>query len=295
MALTSLRRSDQRFRSAVLAETAGYFLPDPTRTENARRPEGLVADVIGEISKKIPSNRGVEFSSVLRQKIITKELRDNLISNSDIGNIRDRIGQKGLLSSSLYKISFRDQFLNLNVPMGVSKALVEQAILRPTGVEHLFPRENGILGLEEHSLFTGVVPGHDDGCVLVLTVRHNAQLFVDGAWLVFFEDVGIDPTASPVTALKALALKYGSPTIAGNSREKFILFETFDIEPHETRDLVRFEHGLRMTDCRASYAMSYGKLNVALAFSIDLLDYINDLKKHGVKVTRQLPKVVATK
>lgn len=289
MSLTSLRRSDHKSRTAILADAANLLLPDPS-ADSLHFKYDLTGKVLEEISNKVPVSRSNEFASSLKQKLITKELRDNILAGANIRNIRDRIGQKGLLSQSLYEVSFRQQFLKLNVQMGVSKALAERTILHPSKVEHLFIEEKGISGLDENSLFTGPVQGRSDCCVVILAIRHNAKLSIDGGWIVFFEDVGIDSSASPVEVLKAFANTYGCITTAGKTKEKFILLETFNLEPHESKGRVFFETGGKPSDVRTSFAISHGILKVALAFAIDLISYTTDLKKRGIDVTRVIPK-----
>lgn len=288
MALATLRRSDRVTRSSALAAAAGFLLPNPSDSVDEYPGTSLAREVMGEISKKLPSNRDEVFQTALLQKLVAKELRDNLIDGSKLSDIRDRVGQKGLLSPSQYVVSFEAQFINLNITMGVSKDLAQSAISNPIRVEHLFPDDQGLYGIETHSIFTGSVPGRSDCCVVILALRRNATLSVEGGWLVFYKDVGVDPVATPVDTLKALALRYGCPVTAGTASGKFILLATSQVEPHQNRDMVKFEPGGGYFDFRASFRINYGKLDIALAFAIDIGEYMADLKRHGVKVTRIL-------
>jgi hypothetical protein len=282
--LASLRKADSRSRSAALTAAASYLLPEPV--EDMPAPEGLVADVIGEINKKITVNRGAEFTTLLKQRLVTKELQDSILAGADVKEIRQRIGKKGLLSPSLYDVRFNQTFVELNVPMGVSKTLAQRAIANPIRVEHLFPEQRGIVGLDEQSLFTGPVPGRADCCVVVLAARQGATLSVDGAWLVFFEDVDVDPFAQPSEVLGALANKYGNSLRVGDFEGKFLLLKTFE---HRTGATVQWATGNRAMDMRTSWMVTPGLLKVAIAFSIDLVSYTQDLKRHGISVSREIP------
>lgn len=295
MALGSLRHADQATRSSALSAAAAVLLPDPSIGTHSYDSRGgtLVDAVIDEIAKKLPAGRDAGFRSALMQKIIAKELKEQLLSGAKISDIRDRVGQKGLLSPSQYQTVFRTNFINLNVPMGVSKTLALSAISKPLGVDHLFPEEHGLFGLKAHSLFTGSVPGRSDCCVVICTTRNNALLEIDGGWLVFYQDVGIDRQTSPVETLRALAMKYGLPVTSGKTTSKFILMETSEIELHRNvENAFAIENAAPHVDFRASFSLSPGRAQIGLVFAINLVEYIAALKEHGINVTRKLTGVM---
>lgn len=281
--LSALRNADHDARSAALMAAARSLLPEPSETTNV--PTGLAAQVIGEIAGKIRVDKGEVFTTALKQRLLLKELQDEILDGADRKDIRARMGHKGLLSSSQYDVQFGEYFLGACVGMGVTKSLAERAIRNPSSLEHLFPDDAGLLGVQPQSLFSAPVFGLENCWVVVLTIRDDATLFVDGGWLVFLDDVGVSPHATPSAMLNALAEKYGHLFKVGSFEGKFLQLKVLE---HITGTMFEWEANHRAIDTRISWSLSPGTLKIGLAFSLDIADYITDLRKHGVRVTRKV-------
>ena len=291
MSLATVRKLDKHTRAGLLAHVAQRYLP----TLEEFSPDSGDAhevQVIDEINRKFNASRGEIPTSKLEvvHRMLLNELRASVVDNTQIKGVRERVGQKGLLRTDLYDIHFNQSFVDLNETMGVSKELVISTIHKPLAVEHIFPEKEGLTQVDSHSIFTGMHPRHENCVVVVLAIRKFATLTVDGAWLVFLGDMHLFEPQSPVQMLKAFACHYGVPLKVEHEESHFIYQSSFALKSGNEAVVVETINptGL-LVDARFSFSSSWGQVQIALAFAIRLVDYIADLKKHGVLITRMIP------
>lgn len=288
MSLATVRKLDKHTRAGILAHVAQKYLPT-FEDFSPYADDANEVQVIDEINRKFNASRGDIPTSKLEvvQRMLLNELRASVVDHTQIKNVRERVGQKGLLRTDLYDIRFSQSFLDLNVTMGVSKDLVINTIHKPLAVEHIFPEKEGLTQVDSHSIFTGLHPRHENCVVVILAIRKFATLTVDGAWLMFLSDMHLFEPQSPVQMLKAFACHYGVPLKVEQEESHFIYQSSFAIESGNGSVEVQTINPAGLTiDARFSFSTSWGQVQIALAFAIRLVDYIADLKKHGVRITR---------
>lgn len=290
MTIASLRSIPKAQRSAVLSSVSSFLLP--THREAREQPSSIERAVLSELARKFGYS-GIEVPEQKKgavQKQLFIEL-SALLTESKPKDIRARIGQQGLLPNELYDVEFTAQFIDLCLPMGVSKRLVESTIRQAEEVEHLFPEQQGIVGIKSHSLFVKAHPSVDRCSVLALAIRTESRLSVEGAWLVFHDLVGGLPTDRPAALLEKFATNYGVDFMVGELTGKFFLLteiQNLAGQPIPMFKLVKAATNLHV-DARFSFSISqYGNVKIALAFTIGLAQYLNDLRNNGIGFTRRL-------
>lgn len=290
MTIATLRSIPKERRSAVLSSVSSFLLP--THREAREQPSSIERAVLNELARKFGYS-GIEVPEQKRsavQKQLFIEL-SALLTESKPKDIRARIGQQGLLPNELYDIEFTAQFIDLCVSMGASKSLVESTIRHAEKVEHLFPEQQGIVGITSHSLFVKAHPHVDRCSVLTLAIRAESRLSVEGAWFVFHDVVGGLPTDSPSALLEKFATHYGVDFIVGEMTGKFFLLTEIQNLVGQPIPMFKFVTAVSNfhVDARFSFAISqHGSVKIALAFTIGLAQYLNDLRNNGIRFTRRL-------
>lgn len=288
MSLATVKKLDKHTRAGVLADVSRRYLPsvDDLSFTLGRGDEDRVVD---EISSKFSGAfRGRDEAYLpLVHRMLFNELRASVYGNSEIKNVRERVGQKGLLRTDLYDIKFNESFLSRSAKMGVSKDIATQIISHPLAVEHIFPEKEGLTQVDSHSLFTGFHPSYPGSLVVVLAIRKLATLSVNGAWLMFLEDMNLAEPLPPVAMLKAFANFYGVMLRAGESESRFIYQTSVPMKIGEQQFVIEWTNPTGgAIDTRFSFAAGMGQANIALAFAIEVERYLADLKKRKVRITR---------
>ncbi len=138
--LQALEKLDRSRTASVLSLAARKFLPRPgdDHTPN-QADEAAAADLIKELSTKAVSRRPqAEVDTVAVQEALSREISSHLLSGVDSAEVRARVGDKGALSPSLYKVSFSLKFENGVKFWGLSKNYVLNAIANCDQVQRHF-------------------------------------------------------------------------------------------------------------------------------------------------------------
>lgn len=289
MNFKSLRNMSNAEKYSVLSEVSRNLLP--AAVPDPELSQGAVALV-----KELRERFGVAESFDDRKKtallqLLSKEIQNILTTGEQarIRDIRHRVGQKGLLSSESYAVVLTEEYKTYSEGLGVDGKLAAAIVRKPLAVEHLSPEMDGLFGVDSHSLFLGPHPRHKEAFVLVLALRDKDRLLVERAWLLFLDVFSAGD--SPLGILRSFVDKFGvSISILKSPFRKFHYLETGELNQGLPMKLSFAESGKSNLKCdvRLSYAAINGKLSVALAFAIDVEEFIDYLKGHGVEISRRL-------
>ena len=294
--LAKLRKFDQRTRAGILAGLTQELLPSPGFAEvkvPPNVPSELYATLLGDIRRQLDIPPGDPSPDAMRRMLsfLNTQLREAILDTSQIKKIKERVGDKGILRPDLYTINFSDSFRDLSETMGVQRQRAKRIVLNSRVVEHLLPEMFGQEDGQGKSLFVETTTDPDPHSLLILADRAKDVLTIHQGWLIFHSDVDVSNTKTPVDLLRAFVAQYGVEImVAGRPEGKFLLYRSFDhIRPNTQFELLR-PHTPPSTPLDSNFSFRHStvdaKIEVALAFSIDVLKYAADLRKHGIKVTR---------
>jgi hypothetical protein len=224
--------------SRVLGSLIRRFLPDPLST----RPEPFLDDLSREEALALERLTG-------RLKFTLESLRDSpqsrtqllesmsdLLTASTLSSVSreaaaKRLGARGALSPSLYKLAFEDEFEPF-LDLGVRRSHVESAIQKPDATQYLLPE------LVDSGQFPGIAlivqritPKRRRPYIFLVEADINDDnLFVTAAWNVP-EQVALEAAAtSPLEVLRSFTQAYGVLLeLRGRPPAKLILHEAVPV------------------------------------------------------------------
>jgi len=220
---------------------------------------------------------------------LSNEISKSVFMQVNETEVKQRLGQKGLLNPRLYKIGFSDFFKKETMKFGITRSHVEDSMRSPHRVEHLmlpgnFSRADDPPTFSLYLKMPRVQRRANVFSLLVLSTRNGADQSVIAAWRVYHSEVDVSKFERPLDVLRAFAEKYGMPVTAGNRTANFILYEVIPI----LGDATGFMSGPKM---EAGAIMFFFKvrsdlqvLEVACAFHLDVNRYKRDLRRHGLNV-----------
>ncbi len=308
--LKSIRQFDKKKREGILSEIAlelgrpsfgedysfDYFSAEidssdktpPTLLSVLHRAWGDANDVrfrtVEEIVKRLNlknTDHLYEAKSKLLE-FVGREIRGSAIESGHISSVRKRLGQKGMLSPNAYQIKFNQDYYKLCEPLGITKNEIRQVIESPDIFEHFIPEVVINETFEAISLYVKTYSKcADPYSVLVDTRRAGDELSVHFALKVFHSDVDISDVSKPTDLLKTFTDKFGSEITIDEQSGRLILNKSLDARTFRLATRISQPHTLT----RLSYrALENGKIEVAIAYGVDLKLYAESLRLHRVKV-----------
>ncbi|TXG94650.1 MAG: hypothetical protein E6R09_16970 [Rhodocyclaceae bacterium] len=305
--LRSLRHFEKKVRADFLAELAlriggPTVVSDLSKVTEDQRSETLLdllnslsdsgtknnvqLEVLQEIIQRLGLTEGHDFKNAktLILNLIGKEIRDVTIGSAQIGAVRKRLGQKGMLPPSSYKVSFTDEFSELCQTLGVTRKEVRQVISAPDMFKHFLPEIS--INNEAISLYVkGFADKSDPYSLLVDTHRVADEVRVIYAFRVFHSDIDMSDISTPLDLLKAFTERFGEDVVFEDEVAKLFLYRALPVGSNDWK--VRLPHSSKPTDFRASQRlMASGVTEVAIAYAVGLTEYVASLRGHGVSITR---------
>jgi hypothetical protein len=290
--LHALEKIDRSRAATVLSLAARKFLPRPSDDRSLNQAdESAAADLIKEISAKAVSGTPrSEVDTVAVQEVLSREISSYLFSGVDPAEVRSRVGDKGALSPSLYRVSFSPKFEDGMRVWGVSKTHVLNAIAHCDEVQHFGSRLDAPEGPRHSSLFSQIPPVKGD-CytILVGAQRTGDILIVDDAYRVYHNEVELIGATSPLDILKRFLEKFGEQmevvifnadgTMAHSSEQR--LFH--DVVYHLKQGQVLWHRWPSGTKTRVDGNGDDTPFEMSLCYSVSGRKYVDQLRRHGVK------------
>jgi hypothetical protein len=291
--LQTLEKLDRSRVASVLSLAARKLLPRPGDDHTPNQADQAIAeDLIKELLAKGSASRRpqAEVDTVTAQESLSREISSYLLSGVDSAEVRARVGDKGALSPSLYKVSFSPRFENGVKFWGLSKNHVLNAIANCDQVQHFISKVEAPNAPAHGSLFTQIPPvKHSHYTTLVKCQRAGAMLVVDEAYRVYHDEVDLLGVTSPLDILKRFIEKFGEEV-----KIKVLNADQINTQPSERGKLFHevvynvprggflvgnFPNGEVLRIASSEDA----PFEVALCFAVSYQKYVDQLMRHGVK------------
>jgi hypothetical protein len=292
--LQTLEKLDRSRVASVLSLAAREFLPrarDDHHTPNLA-DQDAAAELIRELSAKARRPQA-EVDTIATQEALSREISSYLLSGVDLAEVRARVGDKGALSPSLYKVTFSPKFEASKAFWGLSAKYILNAITNCDQVQHLVSGIEAPNAPPHSSLFTQIPPvkHHPLYTILVKCQRVADMLIVDEAYRIYHDEVDLVGAALPLDILKRFIEKFGEEveTIILNAdgtnaqipqRAKMFHEVIFNV-PRGGLVVQNFPNGHTV---RLGPSPVDGPWELALCFAIGNQRYADQLIRHGIKV-----------
>jgi hypothetical protein len=287
----ALEKLDRSRTASVLSLAARKFLPRPgdDHTPN-QADEAAAADLIKELSTKAVSRRfQADVDTVAVQEALSREISSYLLSGVDSAEVRARVGDKGALSPSLYKVSFSPKFEKGIKFWGLSRNHVQNAIANCDQFQHFISTIEAPNAPAHGSLFTQIPPvKHDRYTILVKCQRAGDMLVVDEAYRVYHDEVDLLGATLPLDTLKRFIEKFGDEV-----EVKILNADETIVQPPERGKLFHevvynLPRGGFIVTVFPGEVLRVGSaqdapFEVSLCFAVNNQRYVDQLMRHGIK------------
>jgi hypothetical protein len=288
--LQALEKLDRSRAASVLSLAARNFLPRPSDDHTPKQgDQDAAADLIKELSTKARRSRA-EVDEVTVQEALSREISSYLLAGVDSAEVRARVGDKGALSPSLYKVTFSPKFLNGRATWGLSNNYVLKAIANCDQVQHFISRIEAPNSPAHASLFTQISPvKHDRYTTLVKCQRVGDMLIVDEAYRIYHDEVNLVGTTLPLDILRRFIDKFGEEI-----EVRILNADGTNAQPPERG---KFFHEVIYNIPSGGFLIGIfplagtlrvpssagGPCELALYFALNYAKYVDQLTRHGVK------------
>ncbi|MCX5890871.1 MAG: hypothetical protein NTY36_15705 [Deltaproteobacteria bacterium] len=304
--LKIFNKYNEKEKEYFLANMALTMMPHVKSTA-----EPLISDKEREFRQKFleelyaklrlePDDNSVKSRAIIYD-FISRTLSKIALKNSDINKIKDSIGDKGLLRNDSYKIVITPYTKKCIESLGLRAKYIEDAIFRPDIESHFQPGLPGITGNKSVSIYLKTPTSQKSAeiySILVLSNRTGSTQNVVDAWPIYHSDVEIFNCQSALEVLKVFIDKYGIKFEFASKKTKFIFYDKISLSKDELDDLLKHKRDIRgiLRYDRDNYKYSRmdfmfrfeeepPSLSVAIAFIINIEKLVNDLNKHGLRIS----------
>jgi hypothetical protein len=292
--LPSLRHHTTKDIEGILANLTLDMLPDPGVGKRHRRGD-ITPEFNERLLQEIRVSLGLKRDDKSSQAIakihsyLAREMGRVALQGVDISEVKRRLGERGTLAPSLYRIEFTQQFVRGYEGQGANRADVERTLQAPDRVDHIVPTGLGMQPDKATSLYVKLFPNSSTplktfsllvGCQRVGNIQR-----VGHAWRIYHSDVDLSRTITAVDVLRAFVDKYGVEITVGEKKDKFFWYERVPVKSDAPSDIVKFNHSKNI-DMEVNFQRGLyinGALEIVYAFAINNTVYRADLLTHGIK------------
>lgn len=289
-------------------ETQRDALASATRSLLPRPPAGaqdqqldtsleLQQNLIDEIRKQLklrPDDNSPSAQAKLL-RFISETLSSLILGNTNIAEIKARLGQRGDLAPKDYTIEYPKDFQNFQRAFAIRPNHVADTLRNPSHVQHLTPpKDFPVRDFQNISLYSSMhlTQKGEAFTLLVQTIRVGDVQQVYSVWRVYHSDVEMPEEYSPLGMFRAIVTKYGEDlSVRNKSIGRFLLY---DVLPDVTADQMdntkaaSDETGLTTHQLIAFSNEKTGTSYVVIGYAINVMAYCADLRRHGVDVHPEL-------
>lgn len=284
--LKSLADLPQNVAEMALANLA---LNDPlTATEDSSLGEierNLTEELSASLASEDIAERGAKFYEILNT---AWDRFDDATLNSD--EIKEKAGTRGDLWPSLYRVELSSYAEQICRKIRVTKRLALDTVQRPDLVDHLNPYD---FGYPEETFYSVSVKFFDVSLkkygLIAFSQRNGDKLIIYNVWKFFVQDLDLSDVRRPVDVLRTFAKKYGTNIHIGEMISKFILYYAIPImdfgDTPSVDEIVYIERAQKtnITSLIVKIDNQQKRLQVGIAYNINVEKYVHDLRKHGIK------------
>ncbi len=306
--LKSIRRFEKKVRADLLAELAlniggPVFISGVSAAADDQRSETILdliesidasgkenevqLEILREILQllKVSENRDLLETKTRILEFIGKEIRDITVGSNQIASVRKRLGQKGMLPPSGYKITYTQEFSELCQPLGINRQEVRQVVSAPDTFEHFLPEIKGSND-EAISLYAKAYRDNGDAYSLLIDTRRvGDEVIVHYGIRVFHSDVDMSDVTTPLDLLRAFTARFGEDVVLNDEVGRLFIYRAMPIGATKFR--IGMPNSAEHADVRASHRLlAGGVVEVTIAYGVNLTQYAASLRRHGVAIKR---------
>ena len=275
--LATLKQLPSDEAQHLLAGVTRNFLPDPGVGQvflgegaDSSRQEQLLAEIRRHLHLDAHDDSPATKTKIL--EYLTREMSNLILAKADISSIKARLGQRGDLKPSLYRITFPDFFGDIE-KRGIRRSHIEEALRQPNAVEHFLTEKRAGANFDAISLHLRhyVDKAEQRFTLLIQTIRKGDTLLVNAAWRIYHADVDLSQAYSPLAVLQAFVDVYGFECRVGDSHPaKFFLYEVVPLGTYSQTKFMRVEPKMPLSQSSGEAHWcarfnSSGMIEVALA------------------------------
>ena len=209
MQLDILQRHDSETSKAILAAAALNQSETPYFSPNSEK----FAEQAQQLLQELKAALGVEGDSPDEQARVREAISElvvqSVMAGSTLGDVRSRLGIKGELPLSSYKITFAKGLLKQS---GENENFIRRALKANPEIQHILPKNLPIeLGVKGMTLI--LIPqfsrGDHDHWLILDAMRAGEKLVISDIYRIFPEVVDLSLAAAPLDILKSFVEVYG--------------------------------------------------------------------------------------
>ncbi len=215
---------------------------------------------------------------------LSGKLTETIKPGSSPSEIRDRLGQKGLLATSSYDIAASESLDQGLAGDAMTRDTVFSTIRNAQAFQHMLTKQVSATTDQAFSLFIGSFGTASDGeryAILVLAERRRRKLTAMFAVYVFPSDLDLAGAQSLLCVLEALTERYGIGMRVNGIEQKFFYSEEgrrFD----RPADVPIFSKPATAEGVWIGTRGTDGPETLHCLFFIDRTGYVADLNRHGI-------------
>lgn len=302
--LKTLKDKDPKEVARLLSAISRILLPNPgvedLILQNNNDPE-LVGSVLTEIRNRLQvlqTDRSVKTQSRI-YALLSEEMSKAALVNADIEGLKTRIGDKGELHPSLYKVEFTKDIEKFE-GLGVRRSHIIEAITHPDHSMNIRPKllqESRDPRVTLSIKFVTPNRVEDRFILIIISQRRGYIQTAELALRAYFSNVDLSNANDPLSVLRSLVDAYGMPFVLEDNTYNFICNEVLEIDSRDSKELAQ---SLRTLDVQKNkQSIQYvvggttnlinkdGKImgEIVLAFVLDSMKYVETLRKHKVPIS----------
>src|SRR5262245_20550625 len=203
--LKTLENRDQREKEYLLASLTKSLLPQPgiPSLEDEATVHAVAEDqLLHEIQTALkldPNDQSIQAKTKVFE-FLSNEMSKSLQSGERIDQAKTRLGQKGYLPESRYRIEFRDSFRETE-NLDIRRSHVKDTLKIPDQVQHLRPEISHREDFPAISIYLkspNVRQQAHRFTLLVITERKGDTQIILSAWRVYHSDVDVSEISEPL-------------------------------------------------------------------------------------------------
>jgi hypothetical protein len=297
-ALETLAKLPPEKQKDALASVTKSLLPHPgtPQEEPLLVPAELQQKVIGEIKRRLKIQPDDWSSAALTKLLnyISAALSSLILQETDLSEVKERLGQRGDLSPRDYKIVYPADFFNFQKGLAIRPSHVSEALTNPTNVQHLSSGDPGISTdtFPNVSFYSRVQLDHygEPFSLIVQSIRRKDVQHVYSAWRIYHDNIKMPEVYSPLGVFEAFVSKYGKEfMVADNPVGKFLLYKRLPgVSAEQMIDATKGpkdeEEELMTIQAKWQFSEPENAVYVTFAYALDLQQYCHDLEAHSVPI-----------
>jgi len=290
-AMQHLARRDRvallRALSAAVAADFDAHIASQSRVDESAIQAALVA------FRKHLGLKPEDRSEKARARLLSafnEAIIDATLESADVEEVRQRVGQRGLLPPARYDIQFEPRFGEASGEYFRDTSIVSRAVAQADSVDHLTPPSDHRTSTTFSLFFKQINASHLPNAygLLVSAGRHGATLTIVSAWRVFYDEVAVAPRTPPLSVLSAFLDRFGLDVLMNGDRVRMVRYARMPVDRSSGDSTLAVVAG----PSPANKILAEGVTRTlpggreqesAMAYVVNLDLYEASLRRHGIR------------